>query len=132
MTEISLIVTLNNQFSSPHLNSRIQYHDTDSIIYVHDQQLFNPHFGDYLGDLTGLQRIPHRGVEECISGVKITTVVLNRDEEHAKMTSFLKASGCDRQKHNPGVKWTLDGDARDMVDEIAGLKKINSSVMFVS
>ena len=32
----------------------------------------------------------------------------------------------------PGMKWTFDGDARDMVDEIAGVKNINSSVMFVS
>ena len=30
------------------------------------------------------------------------------------------------------VKWTFDEDARDMVDEIAGIKNINSSVLFVS
>ena len=30
------------------------------------------------------------------------------------------------------VKWTYDEDARDMVDEIAGIKSINSSVVFVS
>ena len=30
------------------------------------------------------------------------------------------------------VKWTLYEDARDMVDEIAGTKSINSSVVFVS
>ena len=30
------------------------------------------------------------------------------------------------------VKWTLDESARDMVDEIAGINNINSSVMFVS
>ena len=30
------------------------------------------------------------------------------------------------------VKWTFDEDARDMVDEIAGIKSINSSVVFVS
>ena len=30
------------------------------------------------------------------------------------------------------VKWTVDKDARDMVNEIAGIKSINSSVMFES
>ena len=30
------------------------------------------------------------------------------------------------------VKWTFDEDARDMVYEIAGIKSINSSVVFVS
>ena len=31
------------------------------------------------------------------------------------------------------VKWTFDEDARDiMVDEIAGMKSMNSSVVFVS
>ena len=30
------------------------------------------------------------------------------------------------------VKWTFDVGARDMVDEIAGLNNINSSVVFVS
>ena len=30
------------------------------------------------------------------------------------------------------VKWTFDEDARDMVDEIAGINNINSSVVFVS
>ena len=29
------------------------------------------------------------------------------------------------------VKWTFDEGARDMVDEIAGIKSINSSVVFV-
>ena len=60
---------------------------------------------------------------------------LNRDEDHEKMARFLKVSGCDRQKHTPpppGVRWTFDGAARDMVDEIAGATIINSSVMFVS
>ena len=39
-------------------------------------------------------------------------VVLNRDEDHVKMTRFLKTSGCDRQKYNrrcienrPGVNF---------------------------
>ena len=30
------------------------------------------------------------------------------------------------------VKWTFDEGARDMVDEIAGVNNINSSVVFVS
>ena len=30
------------------------------------------------------------------------------------------------------VKWTFDEDARDMVDEITGIKSINWSVVFVS
>ena len=49
-------------------------------------------------------------------------VILNRDEAHLKMTRFLKASGCDRQKHNPCMKCTFDREARD----------INSLEMFVS
>ena len=32
----------------------------------------------------------------------------------------------------PVVKYTFEEDARDMVDEIAGIKSINSSVVFVS
>ena len=32
----------------------------------------------------------------------------------------------------PGLKWTFDGASRDMVDEIAGVKYINSSEMLVS
>ena len=48
------------------------------------------------------------------------------------MATFLKASGCDRQNITPGLKWTFDGAARDIVDEIAGVKNINSSVMLVS
>ena len=59
-------------------------------------------------------------------------VVLNRDEDHFKMTKLLKASWCDRQKHNPGIKWTVDGDAPDMIYGIAGEKNFNSSVLFVS
>ena len=30
------------------------------------------------------------------------------------------------------LKWTFDEDARDIVDEIAGIESINSSVVFVS
>ena len=49
------------------------------------------------------------------------------------MSNILKESGCDRKKNlTKGVKWTFDGAAQDMVDEIAGVKDINSSVMFVS
>ena len=58
--------------------------------------------------------------------------VLNRDEDHLKMARFFKASWCDRQKHYIRRKGDIDGNARDMVDEIAGVKNINSSVMFVS
>ena len=43
-------------------------------------------------------------------------VVSNRGEEHLKMATFLKASGCE---------WTFDEAARD--DEIAGVKNIASS-----
>ena len=32
----------------------------------------------------------------------------------------------------PVVKWAFNEDARDMVDEKAGIKSINSSVVFVS
>ena len=47
-----------------------------------------------------------------------TQLVLNRDENHFKMTMFLKASVCDGQKHYPGMKWTFDWVPRESVDEI--------------
>ena len=39
-------------------------------------------------------------------------VVLNRYDDHVKMARFSKASGCDRQQHNPGVKWQRQGRTR--------------------
>ena len=48
------------------LNTRVLYHDTDSIIYVHDPRLFNPSLGDYLGDLTDECKGDH--VVEFVSG----------------------------------------------------------------
>ena len=59
-------------------------------------------------------------------------VVVNRNEDYFKMATVLKTSGYDRQKHKPGVNWTVERDARDTVDEIAEVKNINSSVLFVS
>ena len=59
-------------------------------------------------------------------------VVLNRNEDHEKMARFLKVSGAIGNNITPGLKLTFDGDTRDMVDEIAGVENINSSVMFVS
>ena len=32
-------------------------------------------------------------------------VVLNRDEDNLNIATFLKASGCDRQKHNPRTRY---------------------------
>ena len=57
-------------------------------------------------------------------------VVINRDEDHFKMTTFLKTSGCDRKNKTPSVMLTFANDARYIVDEIAGVKNINSSVIF--
>ena len=54
-------------------------------------------------------------MQQCFDG----PVVLNLNEDNLKVVTFLKASGCDRQKHNPGLKWTFD--RADMVDEIAGV-----------
>ena len=34
------------------------------------------------------------------------------------------------KKITPGLQWTFDGAARDMVDDIAGVENIHSSVMF--
>ena len=49
-------------------------------------------------------------------------VILKRDVDYFQMVTFLKASGCDRKKNiTPGLKWTFDDDALDMVDEIAGV-----------
>ena len=40
--------------------------------------------------------------------------------------------GAIRKNITSVVKWKFDEDAREMVDEIAGIKSINSSVVFVS
>ena len=55
------------------------------------------------------------------------TVVLKQNKANFSMVTFWKASGCDRQKYiTPVVKRTLNEDARDMVDEIAGIKSNDS------
>ena len=51
-------------------------------------------------------------------------VFFNRDVDHFQITTFLKKYGCDEEKHNPGVKSTVDMDSRDIIDEIAGVKNI--------
>ena len=61
----------------------------------------------------------------------IRTVVLKRDKDNFSMVTFLKATGCDRQNITSVLKWTFDEDARDMVDEIAGIKRTNSSVVIL-
>ena len=53
-------------------------------------------------------------------------VVLNRNG-HIIKGIFVRMA-----KTTPCVNWTFDGDARDMVDLLAGVKSKNSSVMFVS
>ena len=60
------------------------------------------------------------------------TIVLKWDEDHVKMTRFLKHLIVISKNITPDVKWTYDGDTEDMVDDKAGVKNINSSVMFVS
>ena len=44
-------------------------------------------------------------------------VVLNRDEYHFKMATFLKASECDQQKHNSSREVDIWERPRDLVDE---------------
>ena len=57
------------------------------------------------------------------------TVVLRRDKDNISMVTFLEAPGCDRQKKPSVMKWIFDQDTRDLVDEIAGIKSINSLVV---
>ena len=60
------------------------------------------------------------------------TIVLKRDKDNFSMVTFLKTPGAISKNITSVVKWTFDEDARDMVDEIAGIKSINSSAVFVS
>ena len=60
------------------------------------------------------------------------TIVLKRYKAIFSILTFWKAPGCDRQKYNLRRKWAFDEDARDMVEELAGIKSINSSVVLVS
>ena len=60
------------------------------------------------------------------------TVVLKRDKANFSLVTFWKALSAIGKNINSIVKWTFDEDGRDMVDEIAGIKNINSSVVFVS
>ena len=46
--------------------------------------------------------------------------------------TFWKPLGAIGKNITSVMKWTFDEDARDMVDELAGIKSINSSVVFVS
>ena len=60
------------------------------------------------------------------------TVVLKRDKAKVfKWSCSERPFGAIGKNITSVVKWTLDEDARDMVDEIAGIKIINSSVLFV-
>ena len=34
-----------------HLQERVLYFDTNSVVYVHDETRWNPELGDYLGEL---------------------------------------------------------------------------------
>ena len=60
------------------------------------------------------------------------TVVLKQDKAKFSMVTFWKALGAIGKNITSVVKWTFDEAARDMVDEIAGINIINSSVVFVS
>ena len=56
-------------------------------------------------------------------------VDVKRDENHLKLATFYKASRYDRQKVIPFMTWTLDKDIQDIVDGIAEVTNINSSVV---
>ena len=56
-------------------------------------------------------------------------LVINWDEDHVKMVRFLRHLSAIGKSITPGIKWTFDGRARKMVDEIEGVKHIHSSVM---
>ena len=60
------------------------------------------------------------------------TVVLKRDKGIFQWSRSEMPLGAIGKNITSVVKWTFDEDVQDMVDEITGIKSINSSVMFVS
>ena len=75
--------------------------------------------------------------EKMTSFLNYVTVTLRAflcDAAHFKMTTFfLKGHlGAIGKNLTLGVKWTVDMDARDIVDGMARMKKIISSVLFAS
>ena len=60
------------------------------------------------------------------------TIVLKRDKVNLQWSCSEKPLGAIGRNITSVVKWTFNEGARDMVDGIAGIKSINSSVVFVS
>ena len=56
------------------------------------------------------------------------TVILKRQKAYFSMVTL----GAIGKNITSVAEWAFDEDARSMVDEIAGIKSINSSVVFVS
>ena len=50
------------------IDNRVLYHDTDSIIYIHKSQLYNPTLGSYLGELTDELDDPEDYIVEFVAG----------------------------------------------------------------
>ncbi len=49
------------------LGDRVLYYDTDSIIYIHIEGLYNPSLGNFLGDFTN-ELIDNESIVEFASG----------------------------------------------------------------
>ena len=60
------------------------------------------------------------------------TVVLKGYKANVSMVTFWKAPGCDRKKYNLRREVDVWRGRTRYGDEIAGIKSINSSVVFVS
>ena len=60
------------------------------------------------------------------------TVVLKQDKAIFQWSRSERPLGAIGKNITSVVKWAFDEGARDMVDEIAGINNINSSVVFVS
>ena len=57
-------------------------------------------------------------------------VHVKRDKNHFKLVMFWRHLDAICKKVTPSMNWTLDKDTQDMIDGIAGVMDINSSIVF--
>ena len=70
------------------LGERVLYHDTDSVIYVHNPNLVNPQLGDYLGELTNELKEGDHIVEFVSAGPKNYAYRTQSGQEVCKVRGF--------------------------------------------
>ena len=57
-------------------------------------------------------------------------VHVKRNKNHFKLVMFLRHLGAICKKVTPSMNWTLDKATQDIVDGIAGVMDMNSSIVF--